>query len=239
MEEFYVPSATERDIEKLSQPLYDTSELARLLHLDNDKVRRWVKGYRYRSDGTFVEMDPVVHAPQSEEGASFLNLIELRFFKRFLEMGISPRKLRSLYKRASELLGVTNPFIRNDYYSFGNELFVKMLSAAGEDSLMSLDQMGQMGIPEIIEQFGREISFSKETGIALRWHPLEQAHHVVLDPRLSFGIPIIDRANVKTEVVYDLYKAEKQNLSAVCEWFGITEQQALDAIAFEESLLAA
>lgn len=239
MEEFLAMSAIENDIEKLSQPLYETSELARLLHLDADKVRRWLKGYRYRSDGSFVEMESVVHAPYSEEGASFLNLIELRFFQRFLEMGIAPRKLRGLYQRASELLQVKNPFIRNDYYSFGKELFVKMLTEAGDDSLISLDQLGQMGIPEIIEQFGREISFSKETGIALRWHPMDQQHHVVLDPRLSFGIPIVDGANVKTEVIYDLYKAERENLSAVCDWFGLTDQQALDAIRFEESLLAA
>lgn len=227
------------DLEKLSLPLYNFGEVARILHLDPDKVRRWLKGYRYRRDGTFVEVEPVVQGQEAEEGASFLNLIELRFFKRFLEIGIPPRRLRKLYKRASELLGVANPFIRNAYYSLNSELFVKLLSEDGQSSLVSLDQLGQLGIPEIIEQFGKEIWFSKETGIALRWYPMEQGHDVVLDPRRSFGIPIVDSAGIKTEVIYDLFRAENRNVAVVCDWFGISNAQVLDAVRFEESLIAA
>ena len=82
---------------------YSRAEAARLLSMTPSRVRRWVSGYTYwlvrsdddrerRAQGPVVKTDlPLVDQAMA---LSFVELMELRVVKAFLERGISLQRVR-------------------------------------------------------------------------------------------------------------------------------------------------
>jgi len=58
-------------------------------------------------------------------------------------------------------------------------------------------------------------------------------HLIVIDPGIQGGDPTIVGHGIRTAVVYDLWLGEKRQIKPVCEWFRITEEEAMAAIEYE------
>jgi uncharacterized protein (DUF433 family) len=161
-----------------------------------------------------------------------MDLMELRFIGELLKFGYKMRKIRD-FKRdvQSRLEGLDHPFARSRFYSDGTRLFLE-----SEGQTEELGTGGQLAIGKVIRQVGKELRFNDATGLPGQWWPLTQKRHVVLDPEHGFGAPTIAGRNLKTSNVYELYLAEGRRTRLVADWFGITERDVRDAVAFEVSL---
>jgi len=58
---------------------------------------------------------------------------------------------------------------------------------------------------------------------------------IIIDPEIQGGDPTIKGHGIRTAVVYDLWLGEKKQIKPVCEWFNITEEEAIAAIDYEET----
>jgi uncharacterized protein (DUF433 family) len=74
-----------------------------------------------------------------------------------------------------------------------------------------------------------------ESGEVLTWHP--RSNRVVLDPKRSFGEPIVEDEGVPTDILASAYVAE-QSVGAVAKWYEVDPQSVRDAVEFELSLAA-
>ena len=98
---------------KLDRPIYPAAEAGRLVGLSSVRVNRWLKGYKYKYDEKIHHQPPLIHR-QGTLGtsyASFLDLIDLLFAKRFVDYGISLQKVRIALDEAAIILE-TNHFAR-------------------------------------------------------------------------------------------------------------------------------
>ncbi len=221
---------------QLDRPSYPAAEAGRLVGLTASRVRRWLGGYGYSyRDG--VRHQPPVLRRGTTAGtyASFLDLVDLLFVRRFLDHGVSLQKVRRALDEAHELLG-TSHFVRQPFFTDGANIYLEVRHKG--KAILELLSGGQWVIAPVIRQLATEIDFGSPEGLARRWYPLGRNRPVVLDPFVSFGAPTVVGHGVKTANVHDLFVAENEKLTAVCAWWNLTERQVEAAVEFERGLAA-
>jgi len=183
-------------------------------------------------------MAPIVVRTQtpSESYASFLDLIDLLFVKRFLDRGISLQKIRKALVEAERLLG-GHHFAQRSFFTDGRNIFLQVKDDA--EALLELLSNGQWVIAPLIKELAHQIDFDRPSGLAQRWYPLGPKGMVVLDPAISFGNPTIVGRGVSTAVVYDNFLAEKERIKKVSKWMELDQKEVLAAIEFEQKLKVA
>jgi uncharacterized protein (DUF433 family) len=224
-------------------PAYTAAEAGRLVGLRAERIRRWLQGYEYRyhpSDGSTdrrIWQAPVIRRGENEAPyATFLDLVDLLFVKKFLDHGISLQKLRRALNEADALIG-GHHFAQRSFFTDGRNIYLQVKDRA--DALVELLTGGQWVIAPVIKQLAKEIQFHRGTGFAEQWYPLGPSSRVVVDPRIAFGAPTIANRGVETANVFDLYQAERKRVEVVCNWMELTAPEVEDAVRFEEQLIAA
>ena len=211
--------------DQLYRPSYAVAEASRLAGLTEGRVRRWLRGYEYSYGDSVRGQPPVVRRGETESSyASFLDLVDLLFVKRFLDHGVSLQKVRRALDEARQILG-TQHFARQTFFTDGG-------------SVLELMSGGQWVIAPVIRELARQIEFEAPEGLASRWYPLGRKRPVVLDPMVSFGAPSIAGRGVKTINIHDLFVAENERFEPVRAWWGLTDAEIQAAVDFEHRLAA-
>lgn len=226
----------------LGTGLYAIPEAARLSRVSAARIRRWIKGYgwsRGKDTNRHKHHSPPVWRPDvapidGAQALSFRDLVELRFVDAFLRAGVSWKRLRAVAEEASKRFETTHPFSTRRFVTDGRTIYDQVRREAG-DTLEDL-QTHQFAFRRVISptlQGGLEFS---DTGTALRWwpEPGRGDRLIVVDPRRSFGQPVIDAANIPTGVVAAAVKADGERKTA--DWFGLTLKSVRAAVKFEASL---
>lgn len=218
-------------------PAYSAAEVGRLVGLHPARVRRWLRGYDYRYAAKLRHQRPVIRRRETRPGtyASFLDLVDLLFVKRFLDHGVSLQRIRRALDEAAEILGADH-FARSNFFTDGREIYVEVREQG--DAILQLLSGGQWVIAPLIRKLAEQIEFDRETGLAQRWYPLGPGTRVVLDPRIAFGHPAIVGRRVLTANVYDFYRAEGRSVQRTCAWLSLEPGEVQAAVTFEERLAA-
>ncbi|MBI3852797.1 MAG: hypothetical protein HY298_21290 [Verrucomicrobia bacterium] len=219
--------------------IYTVRDAARLTDVSTGRIRRWLRGYRYRSRKKAYASPPVWQGQWEPIDHSlalgFLDLIEIRFVDAFLKAGVSWATLRQARERAEEMFKVSHPFCTNRFVTDGREIFVELHRETGEPSLIEIVQR-QAVFAQIIKPFLKELEFADGTGL-VRWWPLGEKRLVVLDPTRNFGRPIVARHGVPTEVLGNAAKATG-SITEAARWYEVSEREIQDAVEFEQRLAA-
>lgn len=229
--------------EQYNIPMYFNAEVARLVDISRYRVRRWLEGYVFTLESGRKRQRPVVQRAWQDQVyphyASFLDLVELLFVKRFLDYGCSLQYLRKAFEEARNILGIKH-FAHQSFFTDGKKicLKVKEKDVAKEKDMAILELLsgGQWVISDVIIQLAHQIDFDKSTEFAIRWFPLEGSRLIVLDPLISFGQPIIAEKGITTENIFDLFIAEGETIQPVCNWMDLTSEEVEVAVEFEKYL---
>ena len=223
--------------DRWSFPSYPAAEAGRLVGLTASRVRRWLKGYDYSYGDAMWRQGPVLQRrpTQVTSYASFLELVDLLFVKRFLDHGVSLQKVRRALVEAREILG-TDHFARETFFTDGSGIFLKVREKG--NAILELISGGQWTIESIIRQLATQIDFESPGGLASRWYPLGRERSVVLDPSVSFGRPSVVGHGTTTANIYDLYLAEGETVGPVRAWWDLTIEEVEAAVEFERGLAA-
>ena len=85
----------DREPNLLNTGLYTVPEAARLTRVSVGKIRRWLKGYNFRSGESVHHSDAVwqgeIKPMENKLALSFRDLLELRFVDAFIRAGVSWR----------------------------------------------------------------------------------------------------------------------------------------------------
>jgi hypothetical protein len=190
--------------------IYTVAEAARLCVLSQGRVRRWAKGYSFRRGTEIRNSPPVVRTSHrvGERGAiglDFLDLIEIRYVKAFIEAGVSWQVLRAAHARAAAMLHAEHPFATKKFYTDGQTILAKL----AEPPLLDI-MRNQFVFSRILDRYlagGEGLDFDKQD-LALRWWPMGRKGLVVIDSERSFGQPIVSIEGVPTAVLNRAYLAE-------------------------------
>jgi uncharacterized protein (DUF433 family) len=219
--------------------LYTAPEASRLARVSTGRIRRWLRGYTFAiKSGSRASPPVVTSALPSINGTltlSFLDLQEIRFVHGFLEAGVKWKTLRRVHEAAHLRLG-PYPFSRGDFVTDGRSILLDLTPEIHDGAFLDLIS-SQTSFKSVVSPCMATLKFS-EDGQASEWWPLGKDKLVVLNPRRSFGQPIVVREGVPTNILARLYKAE-QSFARVARWFDVSERAVRDAVEYEDSLVAA
>lgn len=193
------PGHTERDLREV--PAYTIAEAAGYLRMPKSTLRAWLLGQQ--SFRSVIEI-----ADRQARRLSFINLVEA-----FVLCGIRRKHtvpLPNVRKAVGFLrkhFNTQRPLAEEQFETDGVDLFVRKY---GE--LIGASQEGQKLMESMLRQRLKLVKRDPE-GIpeklvlfpALR--NKKQSAAVVIDPRLSFGRPVLDGLGVRTEVLAERFLA--------------------------------
>lgn len=220
--------------------IYTVPEAARITKVRPARIRRWLRGYEFRSPGG-TRTSPAVWEPELPEvegslALGFRDLIEVRFVDAFRSHGVSWKTLRLAAERASEILQDTHPFSTKRFKTDGRRIFAELVSETGEELLLDLVK-SQYGFRQVIGPHLYEgLEFDDSRG-AVRWYPLPGSRRVVIDPAISFGQPVVHPESVPTAILAKAAQVEP-SIDRVARWYEVDPQAVRDAVDYEEQLAA-
>ncbi|WP_018995010.1 DUF433 domain-containing protein [Thioalkalivibrio sp. ALJ2] len=215
--------------------LYTFPEAARLTRIPSAQLRRWLLGYK-RGEGT--SYPPLWNPDLAEadlEGLSFHDLLEARLVAHFRHLGISLQTIRLASQHARDLFDSAHPFICKQFLTDGKSIFAEALEHSDDKKLIDLKSRQY-----VIEKVVRQSLFAGmefEDGQPRRWFPT-QSKRVVLDPDVAFGKPTISDVGVRTDVLFDAWRAEGKDYRLVAGLYDVSRDAVKAAVRYEESLTA-
>ncbi len=219
--------------------IYTIRDASRLTGVSSWRIRRWLRGYefptkqgRHRSEPIWQgQLEPIDHSL----AVGFLDLMEIRCVDAFLRAGVGWKTLRLAHQHAQQALGLSHPFCTNQFKVAGRNIFLEIPQEEAEPILWDIAR-DQREFNRITRPFLKDLEFSAGD-LPQRWWPRGKNHGVALDPRRSFGQPIIFRDGVPTGILARSVRANG-SIRKVAHWFEISPASVREAVEFEQSLAA-
>ena len=222
-------------------PAYSISEAAHYLGVPHSTLRSWFAGQPYTHRGVRKIFRAVIRpADPKTLGLSFSNLVEayvLTAIRRKHKIGLPTIRRGLDYLTAK--LGAKRPLLEERFATHGARLFVERVK-----EIINLSQTGQVEMTELIRAHLERVERDTK-GVPIKLYPFiraqslrEQPRTVVIDPRVSFGRPVIAGTGIPTAVLAERFKAGEQ-ASDLAKDYGATEEAIWDAIRCELDLKAA
>lgn len=191
------------------EPTYTVPEAAHYLQIPPATLRSWTVGRRYPVQKGERFFEPViVVASRHPVMLSFVNLVEshvLGSIRGRYNIALPAVRRAILFLR--EKLGSEHPLADQKFETDGKDLFIRKL-----DELIAVSKGGQKAMPEVFDAYLQRIEWDLQ-GLAARLYPftrqreLVQPKVVMIDPRVSFGRPVLAGTGIRTELIAERYKA--------------------------------
>lgn len=189
----------QRDLREL--PAYSIGEAAGYLRIPNSTLRAWMLGQQ--SFRSVIEI-----ADRKARKLSFINLVEafvLAGIRR--EHSVPLPKVRKAVEFLRRRFNSARPLADEQFATDGVHLFVEKFGA-----LIGATQDGQIQMREIIHDrlkyVRRDPSGVPEKIILFPGVGEEKnSASIVIDPRLSFGRPVLDGIGIRTSILAERFKA--------------------------------
>jgi len=214
-------------------PAYTVAEAARYLRIPLATVRSWVVGRTYPRRSGKARFSPVISLPEGDGSLlSFHSLIELAALRALrTEHEFKLSAVREALDYAQRKLKVRGLLASRDLLQGPGALFLERYG-----QLINLNRAGQLGIKAVLEGLLKRIDW--EGGLPVRFFPLlpnrAEARTIVIDPRVAFGKPTIERLGVKTSVIVDRVNAG-ESPEDLAKDYGATRDEIMDALAYERA----
>jgi hypothetical protein len=144
-------------------------------------------------------LNPVAHRRRQPD-YSFSDLVSLFVVRELTRLGVRAARIRDAEARMRKITGVDRPFVSEDIATDGDEVFFTtendQVESANESSKR---RTGQQTSLIVVAPYLDRVRY--DDGSAAAWSP---ADHVVLDPQVQFGEPVVDGSRVPTAVVADV-----------------------------------
>ena len=188
---------TERDLREV--PAYSIAEAAGYLHIPKSTLRAWLLGQQ--SFRSVIDI-----ADRKGRRLSFINLVEafvLAGIRR--EHSIPLPKVRKAVEFLRRKFNSDRPLADELFTTDGVHLFVEKFGA-----LVGATQGGQIQLRDIILDRLKHIRRGPKgvpEKIVLFPGASKRSASVVIDPRLSFGRPVLDGPGVRTSILAERFTA--------------------------------
>ena len=219
-------------------PAYPVSEVARILNLPVATVKAWCFGQAYHlASGSPKRFKSVIQPADSNARLlSFANLCELHVLSAIRRRHkISLSKVRDSISYLRIQLGTDRPLIDKQFKTNGVDLFVEHAS-----HLLNVSKQGQEALRGDFAVALARIERDR-SGMPIRLFPFsrsttpdaKQPKSIVIDPRLSFGRPVLSDVAVPTEVIVGRFRAG-DTLVEMAKDYGVDEEEIEEALRFEQ-----
>jgi uncharacterized protein (DUF433 family) len=213
-------------------PNYSVPEVARWLRLKPQTLRAWCQGRSYPSQDR-LDFQPLIQTRRvrGRRLLSFTNVVESHVLgaMRF-KHSVSMHHVRRALEEVAARTGTARPLATAQFETDGVRLLVRE-----HGSLLEAVGGGQLVMEEMIHRSLRRIE-RDEAGLAAKLYPFTDGDEsddapriVVIDPRISFGRPIVQHCGVTTAMIAERVAAGDSPEEVAADY-------ACDVVAIREAL---
>jgi uncharacterized protein (DUF433 family) len=206
---------------RIGQGIYSLAELRSYLAFDGKQ-----RDGEHALDWLAV-LNDVGHRPRQPD-YSFADLVSLFVVRTLLHRGVKPRRIREAEAYLRTRRQTDRPFVCDDLSTDGQFVFFDSVEGQIESANRGGGQ--QAGLV-IIAPYLHRVQY--RNGAAVQWSPVD---HVVLNPEVQFGEPVIDGTRVLTSAIADT--AGEAGVEQAAKWLAVSIDAAQAAVAFERRLAA-
>ena len=220
-------------------PAYGFAEAAHYLRLPVATLRDWIHGCRYETASGVKRSKPLIELPQrGVSSLSFFNLVEAHVLDAIRrEHRIPMHTVRKALDYVQKHFPSKHPLADQRFETDGMQLFVSQF-----DKLISASEAGQLALRALLAGHLRRIEHDS-AGLAIRLYPftrkrtLDEPKIVVIDPRFSFGRPVLAGTGIATNIIAERYKAG-ESMDELADDYGCKRPQIEEAVRCELDLAA-
>jgi len=222
-------------IDPRQQPAYSIAEAASYLGMPAATLRSWVLGRNYETVSGRRFFQPLIDlADKKRRCLSFYNLIEIFTLNsmRRSDHRISMPSIRKALDYVRRQIKEQRPLLTERFLTDGVDLF---LDKYGQ--LVAVSKDGQLAMRAVMMDSLRHVRRDSK-GMPSRLYLFAapsakpESTSVVIDPRISFGNPILDGTGISTAILAQRYKAG-DSIDELAEDFGLLRDAVEQAIRYE------
>lgn len=205
-------------------PSYSVPEAALYLRLPKSTLRAWI--------GRQINFKPlIVPAQEKPLALSFINLIEayvLASIRR--EYRLSMNKIRKGLDFISQMYPSDNPLAEKDFETDGLSLFLRETDLVYDISRGS----GQIVLEDVVKEYMQRIERGLH-GLPIKLYPFsgigkpDEPRSILIDPKISFGRPILSNTSVPVEIIVERYRAG-ESMRELAEDYECNQEKIEEAI---------
>ena len=209
----------------LHSGIYTIPDASLILGLPKSRLRSWVLP-------ASTKTNPVIQSVGEGRGRvfDFNELIEAHTIYSLRKLGVSLQKIRLAHEKLSKLFSTAYPFAKKGVLSDGNSVLFD-LKNSGERYLLNVSHDIQTEFRDMVLPFCTKLEFDEETDLAKRFWPLGKRRMIVVDPRRSFGRPVIQGTNILSETIFGMLRGGESITNIVAQ-YDIPESAVKDAKEF-------
>lgn len=182
---------------------YTLAEAARYLRLPVATLRSWVLGRQYPTADGGGQFPPLIRpASRRPPLLAFSNLIEAHVLRSLrTDHGVPVKALRSALAYAERELGIDRLLLRPELRTDAGKVFLDRYGA-----LIELSTSGQLAMRHLLAEHLKRIEWDTSR-FPVRLYPFLSAaapsddRPIVIDPRIAFGRPVVQRKSISTSAI--------------------------------------
>lgn len=232
-------------IDPRSIPTYGIYESSHALKIPTATLRSWIHGRTYPTRHGTRTFEPLItlHDPQLPL-LSFINLVEAHVLDAIRYKDRIPlENVRYAIEHLKKRYHSEHPLIEYEFQHDGVDLFTEIeRDVLPESDLVNVTRQGQIALREIVQAHLKRIARDSK-GSAIALYPflkrdpqlVEGPKLVLIDPRISFGKPILVGVGVPTSVVADRHEAG-ETIAELAKDYACEASEIEQAIEYERAL---
>ncbi len=213
-----------------TNPLYTIAEAAHLAHVSPITVRRWLYGYQTKNRDVL----PMLGEQEKKPLVSFLEFVEIIIASKFRRDNAQPERIRLAHDFAQNEWGIKFPFASLKLEPLGGHILHRFDQETPGKSLATLDtKLQQWTLPGlVIETIG---NFDYELDLVARWYPIGKDIPIVVDPKISAGLPIIKNRRVTVGTIRKRFKA-RYSIPFISSDLKLKREEVEDALRYADEV---
>ena len=160
------------------------------------------------------------------------NLVEAHVLRALRSVhGARMGNVRPALSYAEEQLGISRLLLHDELLTSGGELLLQQL-----DQLINLSRSGQLALRRLLKDCLNRVERDDQR-LPFRVYPVlprqsANARAISINPRISFGRPVLAGSGVSTRALVDRIDAG-EDIAAIAHDYGLAESQIHDAVLYE------
>lgn len=215
------------------RPRYSIADAARYLQLPVTTLRYWILGGTYLVETGRRRSPSLIRRPvQDDARLSFSNLVEAHVLLALRRQhDVSMRAVRDALAYSERRLRISHLLLSEELRASAGGVFLDRLG-----TLIEISKDGQQALREVLaaylERLNRDIH-----GLPERLYPITRTDFagspkvIVIDPRISFGKPVIASKAIQTSVVADRFVAG-ESVSDIASDYDVEVSDVEEAIRY-------
>jgi uncharacterized protein (DUF433 family) len=220
-------------------PAYSIPQAAHYLQLPVATLRSWVLGRDYPTEFGPKRFKPLIALPDRERPLlSFFNLAEAHVLSALRrDHSVRLHDIRTALNFVKNALGAAHPLLDYRFEINGVALFVTKLG-----KLVDASAAGQLVMREVLDAYLKRLE--RDDLVVARLYPFTRPREtdgpklVFIDPRHSFGRPVLSRSRIATAIIAERYKAG-ESMDDLADDYACERLEVEEALRCELSLEAA